>query len=151
MRSVIVSCFLLITNNVFAANPDLTQVRVLYTKAATEEKHCKALLELLQPVNDKSPATYTGYKACAMMIMAKYVFNPFSKLSYFRKGRNMLEKAIAAETGNIELRFLRLSVQQNAPAFLGYKSKITTDKEFLLRMRGSVSDRYLQRMITSVL
>ena len=85
------------------------------------------------------------------MIMAKHVFNPFSKLSYFNKGKLILEKAIQAEGKNVELRFLRYSIQTNVPAFLGYKSNLKNDYNFLKQAIPGIKDSVLKKIITSYL
>ena len=42
------------------------------------------------------------------MMMAKHVFNPFSKLSYFKKGKQMLENAIETDGQNLELEIFKI-------------------------------------------
>lgn len=84
------------------------------------------------------------------MMMAKHVVNPFAKLSYFKKGKNMLEKAIEADSENVELRFLRYAAQTNAPSFLGYDDHIAGDKKFLLQTGDSI-DKTLKNFISSQL
>jgi len=81
-------------------------------------------------------------------MLAKYTLNPISKLSYFRKGKQMLENAIHADAANIELRFLRFAVQTNIPFLLGYHGFIESDKKLLLESLGSVKDPQLKGMIT---
>lgn len=132
-------------------NPDIVQVRNMYSKAPATEKHCKSLLELLNPVNERQHPLLGGYKGCATMIMAKHVFNPFSKLSYFNKGKKILEQAIAADTANVELRYLRFTVQTNSPVFLGYNGKLTADRAFLQRNLPHVKDASLSLMISTAL
>jgi hypothetical protein len=83
--------------------------------------------------------------------MANHVFNPFSKLSYFNKGKNMMEKAIAAASKNVELRFLRFAAQTKIPSFLGYKEDIKNDKKFLLNSLASVDDIELEKLIVTFL
>lgn len=85
------------------------------------------------------------------MLMAKYVFNPFSKFSYFKKGKNMLEKAVHADKNNIELRFLRYTIQTNIPAFLGYNDDLETDRLFLKQSLANVKEPELKKIITTYL
>jgi len=92
--------------------PELSTVRTLYTKAPSDEKQCKQLVTLLDNVDETKQPLLGGYKGCATMIMAKHSFNPFTKWSYFNKGKKMLEKAVAADTANIELRYLRFMVKK---------------------------------------
>lgn len=146
-------CILLITvsANAFATPPSLNEVRLLYQNAVTDKKSCQQLKELLEPYNETNNPLLGGYKACATMMMARHVFNPFSKLSYFSKGKNLLEKTIAADANNIELRFLRFAVQTNIPSFLGYKSHIQKDKLFLIKSIVQLHDVKLKQQVVSYL
>jgi len=60
-------------------------------------------------------------------------YNPVAKLKYFNEGKIYLEKAIAQASNNVELHFLRFTIQTNLPGFLGYKSNIEEDRSFILR------------------
>ena len=94
---------------------------------------------------------FFGYKGGATIIMAKYVSNPFSKISNFRKGRNMLEKAIAMDRTNSELIFLRFAIQTNIPSFLGYSNDIQEDKKHLQNSLPHLKDKALKEHISGYL
>ncbi|MEP6596944.1 MAG: hypothetical protein ABJA71_13410 [Ginsengibacter sp.] len=40
----------------------------------------------------------------------------------------MLDKAMDADAENVELKFLRFTIQTNVPAFLGYSDSINKNK-----------------------
>jgi hypothetical protein len=151
MKFAIVVNLLLCGFVAFAKLPDINTVRTLYQQAPTDEKACRSLIEILKPYNETNDALFYGYKASATMIMAKHVFNPFSKLSYFNKGKNMMEKAIATAPQNVELRFLRFAAQTEIPSFLGYKEDIKNDKKFLLNSLARVDDIDLKKEIVAFL
>ncbi|MBX9850354.1 MAG: hypothetical protein K2X86_01190 [Cytophagaceae bacterium] len=150
MRNIIALLLLLCNASCFAGSPSLSEVRTLYEKAATEEASCVKLIELLASCGEKE-YLLCGYKAGATMMMANYVTNPFSKLSYFNTGKDMLEKAITSDDKNVELRFLRFGVQSNAPSFLGYIDHLETDKKFLLETVQTLTDLDLKKNIISFL
>lgn len=136
----------------FTGTPSTKEVRQIYQEAASEEKQCKKLIILLTPYTEKNNPLLSGYKGSATMLMAKYANNPFAKLSYFKKGKKMVEKAIAADEMNVELRFLRFAAQTNAPSFLGYNNDIETDKAFLLKSISRLTtDPELRNTIISYL
>lgn len=135
----------------FTGIPSIREVRQIYQAAASGEDQCKKLITLLTPYTEKNNPLLSGYKGSATMLMARYANNPFSKLSYFKKGKMMVEKAIAADEMNVELRFLRFAAQTNAPSFLGYNSDIETDKTFLLNSVSGLTDLELKNIITSFL
>lgn len=73
-----------------------------------------------------------GYKGAVELGMARHDPNPFKKMSFFSDGKSNLEKAIAKDLENIELRFLRLTIQTHIPSFLGYSENKESDKAFIL-------------------
>jgi hypothetical protein len=142
---------LLIQSTASLASLSLTETRQLYVKAATDESACRSLVKKLADQSTSKHTTLAGYKACAHMMMANYVYSPISKLSYFNEGKDLLEKCILADRNNIELRFLRFAVQSNVPSFLGYSNELSKDKKFLLSEIQNVTDLELKEMILSFL
>ncbi|MES2560946.1 MAG: hypothetical protein V4590_14465 [Bacteroidota bacterium] len=142
---------LLFASTLFAATPSHNEVRALYKKAAIEEASCKKLVALLHSYNEENNTLLAGYRACATMLMAKHVLNPFRKLSHFTEGRQLLEKSIDTDKNNVELRFLRFTIQTNAPSFLHYNNDILRDKLFLLNTISTLQDTKLKQLITDYL
>lgn len=83
--------------------------------------------------------------------MAKHYLNPISKLKTFNNGKKILESAIEKDKLNPELKFLRLSIQENSPSFLGYHNNIKEDKLFLIKCLPTITDDELKKIITSYL
>ncbi len=135
----------------FKAEPSLSEIRNLYMKATTQEEYCTILLQRLYAYNDNGNMTYYGYKAGATILSAKYKSNPITKLNDFIIGKNMLEKAIAKDKSNIELRFLRYGIQTNAPYILGYNKNITEDQHFLKRNFEKLHDQEIKNLIRQYL
>lgn len=73
-----------------------------------------------------------AYEGLANTMMAKYQVFPTSKLSSFNKGKAMIDKSINKYPNNLELRYIRLLVQLNAPSFLGYNNSINEDCDFII-------------------
>jgi hypothetical protein len=71
------------------------------------------------------------YKAVFMCLKAKYVSNPYTKLTSFNSGYDLLEKTINKNPKNVEYRFHRYMIETNAPAWLIDESHIVADKEFI--------------------
>ena len=151
MNKLLLILLLACNINCFATTPSLDEVRLLYQKAVTEKTACQKLTSVLQSYNERNNPLLGGYRACATMVMAKHVINPFSKLSYFSKGKQLLEKTIAADAKNVELRFLRFAVQTNLPSFLGYNDHIQKDKAFLLQSIVHLNDLELKQQVVAYL
>jgi len=149
MKSFLI--LLVIGMNSYAGFPSQREVRTLFRKAATNENACRNLVKQLQPYNEKNNPLLAGYRACATMLMAKYVFNPFTRLSNFSKGRTLLEKSIAADKENIELRFLRYAIQTKAPFFLNYRSSLKEDEGMITGSLSKMDDNDLKTTIVAFL
>ncbi|MFA5244069.1 MAG: hypothetical protein WC380_02100 [Pedobacter sp.] len=149
---LIVFILLLIQQSSILANPlPIKEVRKMFDRSTRSELECKKLIQTLQPYSVKTNSLYYGYKAGAIMLMAKHVLNPFSKLSHFKKGKGMLENAINFDNNNLELRFLRYTIQTNVPSFLNYKQNIKPDKEFIIRSMAALEDKELKQIIKNYL
>lgn len=129
--------------------PSINEIRNLYEKSAKSEDDCKKLIDMLEP--HKKDPLFLGYSGCATMMMAKHVFSPFSKMSYFKKGKVMLEDAIKEDEKNFELRFLRFTAQTNMPSFLGYHNSIQNDKKFILNSFPQIKDESLEQYVLPTL
>ena len=151
MKRFIISGLLFFSTSSFADVPSINQVRSLFEEAVTQKSSCIKLIKLLESCSETNFPILVGYKACGTMMMAKYSPNPFSKLSHFRKGKKMLESVIAVNDKVVELRFLRYSIQTNAPSFLGYNNHIAEDKMFLEKGVPFLNDALLRNKIYAYL
>jgi hypothetical protein len=129
--------------------PSINEIRTLYEKSLKSEDDCTKLIKMLAPY--KNNPLLLGYSGCATMMMAKHVFSPFSKLSYFKEGKAMLEDAIKADEKKFELRFLRFTAQTNIPSFLGYHDSIEKDKNFILNSFSQIQDESLKQYVLPAL
>jgi len=134
-------------SRLFAIPTPLDEMRTLYKQAASSEDACSKLIKFCDEQKSVTNPTALGYKGCATMMMAKYFINPYSKWSAFSSGKEMLEQAINTYPTNVELRFLRFTIQKNVPAFLGYNNNITSDKIFLLNEIKRLKDLQLKNTI----
>lgn len=119
--------------------------------ATSNEEACTKMISLLAPFNETNNPLLFGYRGGATMLMAKHAFNPFSKLSYFKKGKLMLKSAINADQTNVELRFLRYTIQTNVPGFLNYNSDKNLDRTFISQSLPKLKDQELKKIISEFL
>ncbi len=129
---------------------NLVALRVAYQQASSSEERALALLAELEKDKSKN-STLEGYRGAVTMMLAKFQLNPISKLSYFNNGKTILEAAIAKDPDNIELVFIRHTVQCNAPSFLQYNNKLSSDKQQLLVELKYVKDADLKNRILQFL
>lgn len=81
----------------------------------------------------KSHPTVQAYVCAVEMKQVEYSFNPISKLKIFNKTKRKLDSLIDKNPENIDLRYVRLMLQEKTPSILGYKDNIEDDKKFLKR------------------
>ncbi|TKC10510.1 hypothetical protein FA048_10015 [Pedobacter polaris] len=150
MKMVLI--FFLVGSSLHAgAEPEVAELRRLYYKAAEDSSASAELSRSLKSVNRSSSPILWCYKGASYMMEAKYAFNPITKLARFRKGKAAIEQAISKEPSNVEMRFIRFSLQNNLPGFLGYNGQIQADKQKLLLEVEQMEDRVLRENITSYL
>ncbi len=136
--------------NVSFKNSDLNEVRTSYSKAVLDKKLCKKMIEELE-LSKKKSVIALAYLGAYQTIWANHVFNPLSKLATFKKGKNNIELAISKEPENVEIRYIRFSVQKNSPSFLGYNSHLKEDRDFLVKNKKNINSDFLQKNIETLL
>ncbi len=141
--------FTLISTDGFSQ--DLDHIRNNYHRAIKDKSTCKALIDELKAKEKEINSIELAYFGALETIWANHVINPFSKLKTFRKGKEKIENAAKQTPKNIEISYLRLSVQKNAPSFLGYNDNIKEDTEFLKENRHQIKSIVLQKNVESLL
>jgi hypothetical protein len=145
-----ISLFLVCSLNFFGLNTDLEYIRAHYEQAVSDEKLCHEMIQDLE--KEETPTnTHLAYLGGLQTIWANHVSNPLSKLNTFKKGKASIEKAIQKDSNNVEIRLIRLSVQKNCPAFLGYSKNITEDEKFIRSNKEKINSLSLLKMIDTVL
>lgn len=110
---------------------EMTDIRSLFSKASENEDACEELMKITDGYTmDYKPVVY-AYHAAAEMTMANHVLWPGSKYGYFSDGKAKLEKVAAKYPDEIEIRYVRFAVQSGSPSFLGYKSDMESDENFI--------------------
>ncbi len=128
---------------------DLTLLRKNLELAPANKTVCEQMIQSI-PSSTTKPI-YLAYLGAYQTIWANHVINPFSKLSTFNKGKKNLQKAVAMDSNDVEIRFLRYSIQKNAPKFLGYSSDLAEDKKFIESHLDEVKSSELKSLINSIL
>jgi hypothetical protein len=114
------------------AGLDIHTLRREYLQAVENEKKTNELLETLTKENSQEPLRI-GYKGALEALKAKHAFNPYNKMTYLKKAQKTFEQAIGQSPEDVELRFLRFSVQHYLPAFLGASKNLEEDKQVIVK------------------
>jgi hypothetical protein len=80
-----------------------------------------------------------GYEGALLMRKGGLLKVPGEKLKSFKKGRILLETALANDNSNGEYHFLRLIIQEHAPKIVKYSANLETDKEHVKKSYKNLS------------
>lgn len=146
----IVTLFSLILATFTSKAENLEALRANYANTKTDKALCKRLIVELSKVKNNS-ATHLAYLGALQAIWANHAINPIRKLSTFKEGKRAIEQAVKAEPNNVEIRFLRLSIQKNAPFFLSYNANIKQDEKFIEKNLDKIGSAILKKNIQTML
>jgi len=124
-------CVILLFIFSFSFTVNAQQYRNFYEKAASSETYYNSALTSVDLMTTNN-SLKLGYQGALKAISAKYTFNPVAKVNRFNNGVAELEKAISLDKNNIELIYVRYTIELNAPSMLGYNKNTALDKNRLL-------------------
>jgi hypothetical protein len=75
-----------------------------------------------------------AYLGSAQAIRARHSFNPYNKVTYLKSGLKTLETAVRSSPQDLEIRFLRFSLEHYIPSFLGYSKHLETDRAKIVEL-----------------
>lgn len=106
---------------------DMASIRELYTLAIYSKEATTQLLDELENTTLEEPLKY-AYKGATYALLAQFQGNPYSKLESVKTGSSLLDDAVIAAPNNMEVRYLRYSIESNIPSFLPYRKHIAQDE-----------------------
>lgn len=148
MKNIFFVLFFISGYSAFSQTITVDALRREYEQAFKDSAICDKLHKKVIKSSNTDNITI-AYRGAITAAMANHAKNKKDKLSLFNEGKKLLEQSIAADNSNIETRFLRFTVQTNAPKALGYSKQIELDKEFILKNYSSVTNLAIKRMISS--
>ncbi len=102
----------------------------VYTDLSSEsETTIAAQIKSLKKLSSTSETR--AFIGVFVMKSAQFEFAPWSKWNVFSRGKDLLEKEISAHSSNVEFRFLRLLIQENAPGIVMYSDNIDADAKIV--------------------
>lgn len=111
------SALSLIREELFYSDFDLEKCFEYYSKVESHKQ--------ISPV-------ITAYEAAAKALIAKHSWNPITKVSSLKEAMALLNKAVDLDKMNLEIRFLRLYIENSLPSYLGMKDNIAEDKKLII-------------------
>lgn len=126
---------------------DIDTVRKAYKEAGQNDTEIEAFSNLLAGVTKKDDVTLVAYKGASITLLAKNEKKIKDKKRLVVEGVSYVEYAIEKEPNNIEVRFIRLGIQENTPKILKYKGNIEEDKQFILKQFKNINSSHLKNHI----
>lgn len=139
---VIVNC-----NQSSSQTISLKKVRASYKDAAGDKEKVPFFNALLSSVTTDDRVELLGYKGAGIALKGKHAKKLKDKRDLFIEGVTLLENTIAKAPNNVELRFIRIGIQENVPKLLKYKANIEEDKLVLLAKYQNIKDKDLKNHI----
>jgi len=112
--------------------PEISEIRMLYPNAPNSESTSLELYSKLSDINNGSNKTLVAYKGASIAMGAKFSKKIKDKIRKLKEGIQLIEYAVASEPKNVEIRLIRLSIQENIPKIANYYKNKNEDSSFLL-------------------
>ena len=119
-----------ITFSVFQSY-NLADIRKMYVESSDSKINTTKFYDLMNKYS-KNDETLLAYKGASIALKSKHTTGIKQKKELFIKGVTILESVIKANPNNVEVRLIRLSIQENTPKLLKYKENIEADKKQIL-------------------
>ncbi len=117
---------------VLAQETPLPEIRNMFNEAIKSESSREKFCRLMAKQPTKEPIML-AYKGTAKALEAKVGWNPLSRIANLKEADRLFERAIAQEPRNIEMRFLRFSMQFYIPKWLGLSDNLYEDKQTIIQ------------------
>ena len=103
---------------------DLETLRLAYKNAGQDDSKIEAFENLVKDITTEDNPVLVGYKGASLTLKAKLEKTIKDKKDLFVQGKGIIEYAIQKDPESVELRFIRLGIQENTPKLLKYKDNI---------------------------
>lgn len=114
--------------NIVSAGSQIERAQIYDALSSSDVSTISAQIASLAKIKGVISQAFTG---ALEMRKAGLLKLPIDRLKLFKHGNRKLEAAIKADVENAEFRFLRLIIQEQTPAILGYKDDLEKDKDYL--------------------
>ncbi|WP_345954753.1 hypothetical protein [Mucilaginibacter sp. PAMB04168] len=135
VRYFIVALLICISGIIQIALADIPEPKVLRKQllvALDRRSLTDSLYNSLAATTNKSPIL-TCYFGVVQALKAKHAWNPYFKVKHLNDSEKTLQQAVSREPDNMEIRFMRFSIEHNVPGFLGYGKHLTDDRNEMIK------------------
>lgn len=106
--------------------------RTTFYEALSSGSQEKIDIEIGKLNNTKTSSLTNAYLGALLMKKAGFLKGAGAKVKTFKNGADLLEEEIKSNPKNPEYRFIRLTIQEHAPAILKYSKNKEEDKNVIV-------------------
>ncbi|WP_316830873.1 hypothetical protein [Pedobacter aquatilis] len=135
MNNLRILFFLLVSMQICKAQLSPKEISVLKTdliKAVESSKLTDSVYTKLNKLPNKT-ALITAYCGTLEALKAKHSWNPYNKIKYVKVSLRTMQKAIDMDKENMEIRFMRFSIEHYTPGFLGFSKDLPVDRKEIIK------------------
>ncbi len=111
----------------------IEDIRKHYKLAIYDAAVANKLSKKLKNIQDED-ALLLAYKASVEALKAKHAWSPYTKLQQMKAFEKLMNEAVQRKSEDLEIRFLRYSIQSNTPVFLGFSVNMNEDKQKIVEL-----------------
>lgn len=123
--------FSIVVSFLFLAAQELPDVRERYSTASKTKQNAEQFYHSVSKYNGENK-TLLAYKGAGISLKSKFESDRKLRRDFFIEGVKLVENAVKMEPNNVEIRLIRLSIQENTPKLLKYKGNIEEDKKMIV-------------------
>ena len=117
---------------------DLDKVRQVFHEAVMDTEKIRDFHEYIWQIEENDPVIY-AYQAASEAMLTQLSWNPFKKYDQIKKYDEIMMEAVSEDSANIEIRFIRLSIEYHIPKFLGMSDHLESDRDYIMENLQNVS------------
>ncbi len=140
-----------VANMALSQSVTLEDARKIYSESMDNKATCEAAYQKFSTVKNTGNPLLTGYKGAIAVAMSKHGKGAKEKLGYFNEGKKLIESSVLEDSKNVELRFVRFTIQTNVPPALKYNKEIAADKKFIIENLTGVKNSGVRSRIKDYL
>ena len=110
----------------------LEDIRLSFQKANLNVENAIVFNELMKQDLSIEKDLHTAYLGASETLLAKFGSSAGEKLKAFKAGKANIEQAVTNKPKSVEIRLIRLIIQNNAPTMLRYSGEMEEDKAFII-------------------
>tara|TARA_B100000809_G_C15140162_1_gene532778 strand:- start:5946 stop:6434 length:489 start_codon:yes stop_codon:yes gene_type:complete len=130
-------------------SPSLKKVREDYKNAFNSKEVTLQLNKDLDEVKKTDDNLLVAYKGAVLTLMAKHSKVAKEKKTFFKEGATLIDFAINEQPTNVEMRCIRLGVQENTPKLLKYRANKTEDKQLINDQFENIKSNDIKKYVRS--